>query len=117
MYGERIDPWMYVSKVSPGKGRHFHEFFVEDKYGDLVFRELDKYNLLLCHALRELNLDHTPELVHTHVLLTALNKLKYTTTTFYSAVGKYIEDRKMIMFVIDSYGIDTARLSPKEIEG
>jgi hypothetical protein len=64
MYGERIDPWMYVSKVSPGKGRPLHEFFAEDKYGDLVFRELDKYNLLLCHALRELNLDHTPELVH-----------------------------------------------------
>lgn len=64
MYGERIDPWTYVSKVSPGMGRHLHEFFAEDKYGDLVFRELDKYNLLLCHALRELNLDHTPELVH-----------------------------------------------------
>jgi hypothetical protein len=73
MYGERIDPWLYVSRVSPGKGRHFHEFFVEDKYGDLVFRELDKY---------------------THVLLTGLNKLKYTTTTFYSAVEKYIEDRR-----------------------
>ena len=60
MYGERIDPWMYVSKVSPGVKRHLHEFFAEDKYGDLVFRELDKYNLLLCHALRELNLDHSP---------------------------------------------------------
>jgi hypothetical protein len=94
MYGERVDPWTYVSKVSPGKGRHLHEFFAEDKYGDLVFRELDKYNLLLCHALRELNLDHTPELVHAHALLTALNKLKYTTTTFYSAVEKYIEDRR-----------------------
>jgi len=63
MYGERIDPWSLVSKASPGKKRRLKEFFEEDKYGDLVFRELDKYNLLLCHALRELNLDHTPEMV------------------------------------------------------
>jgi hypothetical protein len=26
MYGERVDPWTYVSKVSPGMGRHLHEF-------------------------------------------------------------------------------------------
>ena len=63
MYGERIDPWSLISKASPGKKRRLKEFFKEDKYGDLVFRELDKYNLLLCHALRELNLDHTPEMV------------------------------------------------------
>ena len=63
MYGEKIDPWSYVSKVSPGKARPLYEFFAEDKFGDLLFRELDKYNLLLCHALRELNLDRTSELL------------------------------------------------------
>lgn len=64
IHGEPLDPWDLVRKASLGKGRHLHEFFAEDKYGDLIFRELDKYNLLLCHALRELNLDHIPKLVY-----------------------------------------------------
>ena len=63
MYGERVNPWSLISKASPGREWRLENFFTEDKYGDLVFRELDKYNLLLCHALRELNLDHSPKVV------------------------------------------------------
>lgn len=55
LYGERIDPWELVKDRGTERIAGY-KFFMEDRFGDLVYRELDKYNLLLCHALRELNI-------------------------------------------------------------
>jgi hypothetical protein len=62
IHGERLDPWDLVKNMGAERIAGY-KFFMEEASGELVHRELDKYNLLLCHALRELNIT-TPKWVY-----------------------------------------------------
>ena len=55
---KRMDPWDLVSRLKY-KNVPVQHFLAEDHLGDLLFKYLDKYNLLFRHVNREISFNGT----------------------------------------------------------
>jgi hypothetical protein len=54
-FGARVDPWTQISKVKSSKLHTIGDFFAENSKGNLIYRPLASYNMLMRHIMREMS--------------------------------------------------------------